>query len=81
MLEKELEEFEQEDVKDLTHIVTGIIREHAVIDWTVKDDVKREIHRRIKKKLRKYNCPGAKVEALAIQLMDPAEVHYKHTAY
>ncbi|MFB4166880.1 type I restriction endonuclease subunit R [Virgibacillus sp. JSM 102003] len=81
MLEKELEEFEPEDVKDLTHIVTGIIREHAVIDWTVKDDVKREMRRQIKKKLRKYNCPGAKVEALAIQLMDLAEVHYKHIAY
>lgn len=81
MLEQELDGFEADNLKDLTHSITGKINELAVIDWTVKDDVKREMRRQIKKKLREYKCPGKKVEALTIWLIELAEVHYKHISY
>lgn len=81
MLEKELESFEEENVKDLTHIITEIIQDNAVIDWTFKDDVKREMRKRIKRQLRASNCPAKQVESLALQLMELAEVHYKQIGY
>ena len=81
MFVNELDTIEDDLLKDLTHIVTGRIKEPAVIDWTVKDDVKRQMRRQIKKKLREYQCPGKKVDALALQLVALAETHYKHIAY
>jgi len=81
MFVNELDTFEEDSLKDLTYIVTGKIKELAVIDWTVKDDVKRQMRRQIKKKLREYQCPSKKVDALALQLVDLAETHYKHIAY
>ncbi|TRM11769.1 type I restriction endonuclease subunit R [Lentibacillus cibarius] len=80
MLEQALDGFEEENVKELTHIITEIIQDNAVIDWTFKDDVKREMRKRIKRQLRASNCPSKQVEHLARQLMELAEVHYKHIA-
>ncbi|WP_234031505.1 type I restriction enzyme endonuclease domain-containing protein [Lentibacillus cibarius] len=70
----------EENVKELTHIITEIFQDNAVIDWTFKDDVKREMRKRIKRQLRASNCPSKQVEHLARQLMELAEVHYKHIA-
>lgn len=81
MLEQELEGFEDDKLKDLTHIITGNIKELAVIDWTVKDDVKREMRRQTKRKLRENKCPANKVEALSNQIIDLAKVHYRHISY
>ncbi|SFE02527.1 type I restriction enzyme, R subunit [Lentibacillus persicus] len=81
MLASELEGFEDDNVKELTHIITEIIEENRVIDWTFKDDVKREMRKRIKRQLRASNCPSKQVESLARQLMELAEVHYKQIAY
>ncbi len=81
LLEQELPDNEEESVKDLTHIITEIIQTHAVIDWVEKDDVKREMRKKIKRQLRASNCPGKQVENLALQLMNLAEVHYKQISY
>ncbi|WP_245183537.1 type I restriction enzyme endonuclease domain-containing protein [Lentibacillus salicampi] len=46
---------EDDNVKELTHIITEIIQDNTVIDWTFKDDVKREMGKRIKRQLRASN--------------------------
>ncbi|PBB06942.1 type I restriction endonuclease subunit R [Salimicrobium humidisoli] len=81
LLEQELPEHEEENVKELTHVITDIVQDFAVIDWTEKDDVKREMRKKIKRQLRASNCPNAQVENVARQLMNLAEVHYAHISY
>lgn len=75
MLEKHLPEEEKETLKDLTHIVTEIIQNESVVEWTQKEDVKREMRKKIKRQLRVAKCSD--VEGLTQQLMNLAEVHYK----
>jgi type I restriction enzyme, R subunit len=78
MLEQQLpDEQDKEALKELTHIITEDIQEQAVIEWTEKEDVKREMRKRIKRQLRASKCPKDKIEGLTQQLMDLAEVHYK----
>ncbi|MDQ0160020.1 type I restriction endonuclease subunit R [Alkalibacillus salilacus] len=78
LLEQELpSEAEQESVKDLTEIVTEIIQDHAVIDWTDKEDVKREMRKVLKKHLRPTAIPNGQVESIARRLIELGEVHYK----
>ncbi|MDT3417927.1 type I restriction enzyme R subunit [Brevibacillus aydinogluensis] len=75
MLEKHLPEEEKETLKDLTHIVTEIIQNESVVEWTQKEDVKREMRKKIKRQLRVAKCSD--VEGLTQQLMNLAEVHYR----
>jgi|GEM_PF-1454452 len=75
MLEKHLPEEEKETLKDLTHIVTEIIQNESVVEWNHKEDVKREMRKKIKRQLRVAKCSD--VEGLTQQLMNLAEVHYK----
>ncbi|WP_163536358.1 type I restriction endonuclease subunit R [Gracilibacillus sp. YIM 98692] len=78
LLEQQLpEEIEQESIKDLTEIITDIIQDNAVIDWTEKEDVKREMRKKLKKQLRASSVPNKQVESVARQLMELGEIHYK----
>ncbi|WP_368042565.1 type I restriction enzyme endonuclease domain-containing protein [Ectobacillus sp. JY-23] len=78
MLEKEIPPYDDvEDLKALTHLVTDIIQQEAVVEWTNKEDVKREMRKRIKKQLRVSPCPKERLESLTQQLIDLAAVHYK----
>ncbi len=79
MLEQQLpNEEDKESLKDLTHIITEDIQKQAdVIEWTEKEDVKREMRKKIKRQLRASKCPKEKIEGLTQQLMDLAEIHYK----
>lgn len=78
MLEKEMPQYEDvEDLKALTHLVTETIQQEAVVEWTNKDDVKREMRKKIKKQLRVSPCPKDKLESLTQQLIDLAAVHYR----
>ncbi|MCT2534780.1 type I restriction endonuclease subunit R [Aquibacillus koreensis] len=82
LLEQELPDgYEGESIKDLTEIITDTIQELAVIDWIEKDDVKREMRRKIKKQLRVSEIPNKNVENVARQLMDLAKVHYMQIGY
>ncbi|MBX0358365.1 type I restriction endonuclease subunit R [Halobacillus sp. Nhm2S1] len=81
LLSRELEDHEEENLKALTHLITGVVQEHAVIDWTEKEDVQRQMRRSIKNQLRASNCPKDRVENVAHQMMKLAEVHYKQIAY
>ncbi|MFL0361657.1 type I restriction endonuclease subunit R [Pseudobacillus sp. 179-B 2D1 NHS] len=78
MLEKEMPAYEDvEDLKALTHLITDIIQQEIVVEWTNKEDVKREIRKKIKKQLRVSPCPKEKLESLTQQLIDLAAVHYR----
>ncbi|OSY16399.1 Type I restriction-modification system, restriction subunit R [Bacillus mycoides] len=79
MLEKEMPPYDDvEDLKALTHLITDIIQLEAdIVEWTNKEDVKREMRKRIKKQLRVSPCPKEKLESLTQQLIDLATVHYK----
>ncbi|PGH84096.1 DEAD/DEAH box helicase [Bacillus thuringiensis] len=78
MLEKEMPTYDDvEDLKALAHLITDIIEQEAVVEWTNKEDVKREIRKKIKKQLRVSPCPKEKLESLTQQLIDLATVHYK----
>lgn len=79
MLEKEMPPYDDvEDLKALTHLITDIIQQEAdIVEWTNKEDVKREMRKKIKKQLRVSPCPKEKLESLTQQLIDLATVHYK----
>lgn len=79
MLEKEMPPYDDvEDLKALTHLITDIIQQEAdIVEWTIKEDVKREMRKKIKKQLRVSPCPKEKLEGLTQQLIDLATVHYK----
>lgn len=78
MLENEMPPYEDiEDLKALTHLITDTILEETVVEWTKKEDVKREIRKKIKKQLRVSPCPKDKLESLTQQLIDLAIVHYR----
>ncbi|WP_200416176.1 type I restriction endonuclease subunit R [Virgibacillus salexigens] len=70
-------EMELESLRDLTEIITDIIQANAVIDWIEKEDVKREMRKKLKKQLRASSVPNKQVEQVARQLMELGEIHYK----
>ncbi|WLV24644.1 type I restriction endonuclease subunit R [Aciduricibacillus chroicocephali] len=77
LLEKQIPvEMEQEGLKDLTEIITDIIQDNAVIDWIEKEDVKREMRKKLKQQLRASAVPNKQVESVARQLMELGRVHY-----
>ncbi|PEQ48793.1 DEAD/DEAH box helicase [Bacillus thuringiensis] len=79
MLEKEMPPYDDvEDLKALAHLITDIIEQEAVVEWANKEDVKREMRKKIKKQLRVSPCPKEKLESLTQQLIDLATVHYKN---
>lgn len=78
MLEKQLpEEDNKEALKALTEVITEKIQELSVIEWTQKDDVKREMRQQTKRQLRVFKCPEDKLESLTIQLVNLAGIHYR----
>lgn len=78
MLEKQLpEEENKEALKVLTEVITEKIQELSVIEWTQKDDVKREMRQQTKRQLRVFKCPEDKLESLTIQLVDLVGIHYR----
>lgn len=71
------EHTEQEGLKDLTELVTEIIEDEAVIDWIDKEDIKREMRKKIKKQLRASAIPNKDLEHVTRQIVDLGEIHYK----
>ncbi|WP_427036594.1 type I restriction endonuclease subunit R [Cytobacillus pseudoceanisediminis] len=78
MLENEMPPYDDvEDLKALTHLITDIIQQEAVVEWTNKEDVKREMRKKVKKQLRVSPGSKDKLERLTLQLIDLAAVHYR----
>jgi type I restriction enzyme R subunit len=61
-----------EDARALAESVEQEIAVLAVIDWRMKDDVQREMRRRIKRRLRAAGFDGERLDALANGLLDIA---------
>lgn len=77
-LEKELgEAMDTDELRRIVFLITGVIQAQAVVEWTTKADVKREMRKAIKKELRDMKCPNDKLEVLTQQLISLAEVHYR----
>ncbi len=62
------------DLKGLTDQIVAELHEEAVIDWVHKEDVQREMRRRVKRQLRLAGCSGDAVESLATSILDLARV-------
>lgn len=78
MLEKEMPPYKDiEDLKALTHLITETIQQETVVEWVKKEDIKREMRKKIKKQLRVSPCPKDKLESLTQQLIDLSIVHYR----
>ncbi|MBB6691040.1 type I restriction endonuclease subunit R [Cohnella xylanilytica] len=66
-----------DDIKELTRTLLAEIDNLFVIEWTQKEDVKREMRSRLKKKLRISRCDREKVEWLPGEIVKLAEVHFR----
>lgn len=80
MLQKELpdEEYDNETLKDLTQILVEDVSSLAhVVEWTEKEDVQREMRKRIKRQLRLSKCPLDKLDSLPQKILDLAKVHFR----
>jgi type I restriction enzyme R subunit len=63
---------DQDNLKALAANILKTLEELAVIDWTQKDDVQREMRRQIKRHLRAAGFEADQIEALTARLMDLA---------
>lgn len=82
LLEQELpNDYEHDKVKFLTETITEVIQDNAVIDWTEKEDIKREMRRQIKKELRPSPIPNKELDRVTRELIELGEVHYKKISY
>jgi type I restriction enzyme, R subunit len=58
--------------QSLAKQILASLEELAVIDWTEKEDVQREMRRQIKRQLRAAGYPDERIEPLTAQMMDLA---------
>ncbi len=56
-----------------------VIQENRVIDWTEKEDIKREMRKDIRRKLKAKGCPEESLEPLIVEIMALAGRHMKDT--
>jgi len=76
LLNQFLEEHSEngEKQKELATVVFETLKSEAVIDWTSKDDIQREMKRKVKRQLRLADCPTDKIDELTTAIMDLARV-------
>ncbi len=61
----------------LANDMVALLRDLAVIDWTRKEEVQREMRQAVKRKLRlQYGFPSDQVESTALAIMELARVHF-----
>jgi type I restriction enzyme R subunit len=59
---------------ELSDAVFDALKQEAVIDWAQKEDVQREMRRKVKRQLRLADFPTDDIEALTTAIMDLARV-------
>jgi len=67
---------EETDYREIATNIVGILKSHVVIDWSQKEDVKRQMRRKIKRELRSVEYPQEKLEDIASRLVELAERRY-----
>lgn len=70
------EEGEKEEMKDIAKQIHDILDKLAVVEWGMKEDVKREMRRQVKRILRPSNYPKDKIESITAQLIDLARARF-----
>ncbi|WDQ17455.1 type I restriction endonuclease subunit R [Rhodopirellula sp. P2] len=68
---------EQEDIVDIADSIYEALRNEAVLDWVNKEDVQREMRRKLKRQLRLARFPKDKIETLTAEIMDWARTTIK----
>lgn len=61
-----------EPARDLAVQIEDDIRDLAVIDWTMKEDIQREMRRRVKRRLRTAGFAPERAEATTTEILDVA---------
>jgi len=70
------EKGDKEEMKDIAKRAYDILDNLAVVEWGMKEDVKREMRRQVKRILRVSNYPKDKIESVTVQLLDLARVRF-----
>ncbi len=68
---------DEADAKKLSHLaeaVLGSLKQEAVIDWSQKEDVQREMRRQVKRQLRLAGLASESIEEVTTAVMDLARV-------
>lgn len=80
IIDKELTGFsERPDEEHLTALAEAVVAELdalAVVDWTHKEDVQREMRRQVKRELRIRGIPDDRLDAIASAILDLARVRF-----
>lgn len=61
-----------------TKEIIRIIEDKRVIDWTEKEDIKREIRKEIRRKLKSKGCPDDRIEPLIRELTSLASIQMEN---
>ncbi len=64
------------DPKDISKEIYAALDELAVVDWQLKEDVKREMRRKIKRILRATGYPNDKIESVTVKMLDLARARF-----
>lgn len=67
---------EQEQVT-LTKQIIQVIKQKKVIDWTEKEDIKKEMRREIRRLLKTKGCLEDRIEVLIPEIMNLARIHIR----
>lgn len=65
---------DQQKAADLAGAVFDAVKQEAVIDWARKEDVQREMRRKVKRQLRLADYPSGEIDAATTAIMDLARV-------
>ena len=71
------EEGNPEEMKKTAKEVYDALDGLAVVEWGMKEDVKREMRRKIKRILRAGSYPSEKIESVTAKLLDLAKARFK----
>jgi len=65
---------EDNKMKELIHLIVGIIRKNATVDWNKRDDVKAKLRLMVKKVLIKYGYPPDVARMEADRVLEQSEL-------
>lgn len=72
-----LKEGDSEEMKKTSKQVYEAVDKLAVVEWGMKEDVKREMRRKIKRILRESSYPKDKIESIAAKILHLARARFK----
>ncbi|MCK5177170.1 MAG: type I restriction endonuclease subunit R, partial [Candidatus Aenigmarchaeota archaeon] len=64
-------------LKDISKEIYSALDELTVVDWYLKEDVKREMRRKIKRILRSANYPADEIESKTLKILNLAKARFR----